>query len=349
MPGRRPRVLFICGSNNQTTQLHQVAREMPDFDHGFTPYFTTGVYELLREWGLLDFTIAGGHWRAGCLEYLRDHHLPIDVRGEGYEYDLVVTCQDIIVPNTIRAKRAVLVQEGMVDPPNWAYHLVRRFRWFPRWPASTAATGLSHWYERFCVASEGFRELFIRRGVAPETMVVTGIPNFSRCDEYRNNAFPYRGYALVCTSDARETFKFHDRKRVLRRAKELAQGRQIIVKLHPNERFDRATTEIKEQLPGALVYTKGKAEDMIANCEVLVTEWSSTALVGLALGKEVHSLFDVSELRKLVPLQTPHAAANIAGVCRGLVFGADSVWHPQAERMIERASRAITTTNGAHA
>ena len=338
MPGRRPRVLFICGSNNQTTQLHQVAREMPDFDHGFTPYFMTGVYELVREWGMLDFTIAGGHWRSGCLEYLRDHELPIDVRGEGYEYDLVVTCQDIVVPRTIRSKRAVLVQEGMVDPPNWAYHLARRFRWFPRWAASTAATGLSHWYERFCVASDGFRDLFVRRGVRPGSMVVTGIPNFSRCADYRDNDFPYRGYALVCTSDARETFKLHDRRRVLRRAKELAKGRPIIVKLHPNERFERAKVEIRQELPGALVYTKGKAEEMIANCEVLVTEWSSTALVGLALGKEVHSLFDVDELRKLVPLQTPHAAANIAKVCREVVFGVEAVRRHRNERVPSRVS-----------
>jgi len=33
---------------------------MPDVDSAFSPYFVTGVYELMREWGWLDFTIAGG-------------------------------------------------------------------------------------------------------------------------------------------------------------------------------------------------------------------------------------------------------------------------------------------------
>ena len=98
----KPRALFICGSRNQTTQLHQVARAMPDFDQGFSPYFVTGAYEWARELGALDFTIAGGHWRDECLEYLRSNKLPIDVRGHGHEYDLVVTCQDLFVSDLLR-------------------------------------------------------------------------------------------------------------------------------------------------------------------------------------------------------------------------------------------------------
>jgi hypothetical protein len=58
---------------------------------------------------------------------------------------------------------------------------------------------------------------------------------------------------------------------------------------------------------------------MVANCAELVTEWSSTALVGLALGKQVHSNFKHEELRKLIPLQTPSASANIAAVCQALL------------------------------
>jgi len=315
----RPRALFICGSRNQTTQLHQVANELPEVEPLFTPFFVTGVYELLREWGMLDFTIAGGHWREECLTYLRDHRLAIDVRGESYDYDLVVACQDLVVPRSVRNKSLILVQEGMVDPITPWFHLVRRFKTLPRWLASTAATGLSGAYERFCVASTGFYELFAERGVERNKMVVTGIPNFNSCDDYRTNEFPHHGYLLLCTSDSRETFKFHDRRALLRRVRRLAAGRQIIVKLHPNERFDRARREIAEELPGALVFTSGSAEEMIANCEVLVTEWSSTALVGLALGKTVHSNFQVEELRKLIPLQTPDAARNIADVCRSVL------------------------------
>lgn len=319
--GARPRALFICGSRNQTTQLHQVASCLPDFDQAFTPYFMDGIYELAREMGLMDFTIAGGHWREECLQYLRDHDLPIDVRGAAHHYDLIVTCQDLVLPRITQHAYTVLVQEGMVDPVNLGFHLVRKFNGLPRWLASTAATGLSNGFDRFCVASEGFRQLFVNRGVNPDKLVVTGIPNFSQCDGFRNNTFPHRGFLLVCTSDSRETFKIHDRRKFLLRAKELAAGRHIIVKLHPNELHDRATAEVRLLLPGATVLTTGHTEQMIANCDILLTEWSSTALVGLALGKTVYSNFEIGELKSLMPLQTPHAAENIAAVCRAGVYG----------------------------
>ena len=93
----------------------------------------------------------------------------------------------------------------------------------------------------------------------------------------------------MCTSDSRETFKFHNRRVFLRRAKTLAEGRSVIVKLHPNQRFARAIEEVKREIPEAIVFTSGNAEAMVANCDVLVTEWSSTALVGLALNKRVYS------------------------------------------------------------
>ena len=58
---------------------------------------------------------------------------------------------------------------------------------------------------------------------------------------------------------------------------------------------------------------------MVANCDVLVTRYSSTAFVGLALGKEVHSDFDVETLRSLTPIQTGTAARAIADQCRRLL------------------------------
>ncbi len=60
---------------------------------------------------------------------------------------------------------------------------------------------------------------------------------------------------------------------------------------------------------------------MVANCDVLVTQYSSTAFVGLALGKEVHSYFDLAELRRLLPVQNRAAARRIAAVCRELLAG----------------------------
>src|SRR5262249_5269966 len=151
-------------------------------------------------------------------------------------------------------------------------------------------------------------------------LVVTGIPNFDDCARFRDNTFPHRGFVLVCTSDARETLKWwENRPRFIRQAYAIAAGRQLIFKLHPNEDRRRAIADIHRWAPGALVYTSGSAEEMIANCDVLITQYSSVAFVGLALGKEVHSYFDVATLRELLPLQNRCAASNIAAVCRQML------------------------------
>jgi hypothetical protein len=301
---------------NQTTQMHQIAAELPEYRCCFTPYYADGVVEVLRRWGLMEFTIIGRRWRGQCLDFIAKHGLELDMAGAQRSYDLVVTCQDLFIPGNVRGSLGMLVQEGMTDPENLIFRLVQRHRFIPRYFASTAATGLSDWYQKFCVASEGYAELFAKRGVNPQKLAVTGIPNFDDCARYCDNDFPHRGYLLVCTSDARETFKLHDRKAVIRRAVLLAAGRQIIFKLHPNERIERARREIAELAPGALVFESGNAEHMVANCDVLCTEYSSTAFVGLALGKEVHSEFPLDELHRLLPLQNRSAARNISNVCR---------------------------------
>ena len=60
---------------------------------------------------------------------------------------------------------------------------------------------------------------------------------------------------------------------------------------------------------------------MIANAEALITSYSSTIYVGLALGKEVYSVLDMEELRQLTPVQNGSAAYYIANVCRELING----------------------------
>ena len=52
--------------------------------------------------------------------------------------------------------------------------------------------------------------------------------------------------------------------------------------LHPNENVKCASREIHRHAPGALVFTIGSAEEMIPNCDLLLTRFSSTAFVGLA-------------------------------------------------------------------
>ncbi len=313
------RILFVCGSMNQATQMLQIARELPEYDHYFSPQYCDGLLEIVRPWGWIDFTTPGRPWNERIFRFIREHSLQQDFQGRMGNYDLVFLPTDLIVPKNVLKSKIILVQEGMTDPENFAYHLVRTFPFLPRWLASTATTGLSDAYDYFCVAGEGYRDLFVRKGVRPEKIVVTGIPNFDNCSRYLKNDFPLWDYVLVCTSDARETFKFGRRKRFIQRCVAIANGRKLVFKLHPNENVRRATKEIERYAPGAIVFAEGSAEEMIANCRVLITEYSSVSYVGLALGKEVHSHFDLKELRRLMPVQHGLAAKNIADVGRKLL------------------------------
>ncbi len=315
----RKRILFICGSMNQTTQMHQISLRLSQYEQSFSPYYCDGINEIYRRLGLMEFTIIGHKLASRCRRYLEGQGLTIDYQGRNGPYDLVLTCSDVYLQNNIRNNTILLVQEGITDPDTFAFRLVRRLRFLPLWLAGTAGTGLSDAYRRFCVASEGYREFFIRRGVRPEKIVVTGIPNFDDCQRYRANDFPHRHYVLVCTSPLREVFRGEDRETFIRRAIKIAAGRPLIFKLHPNENARRAIREIGQLAPEALVFATGSAEEMIANCDVLITRFSSTAFVGLALGKETHSDFDMDQMRRLMPIQNRSAARNIAEVCRELL------------------------------
>ena len=331
-----PRILFICGSINQTTEMLAIARELPGADAYFTPFYGDRGVELLGRAGVLEFTIAGNKAKQRCLALLHEHGAAVDLRGKNHDYDLVVTCSDLIVPRNVRGRPLVAVQEGMLDPaPPIVGSLAKRCRLVPRWLAGAACTGLSGLYDRFCAASEGFRKLLIESGAPAERIVVTGKPNFDDCERHRQGRFPYRGYVLVCTSDARETGKPDNRMAFLRGALAVARGRPLIVKLHPNEQVERATREVHSVAPHALVCWSGNTEDMIANCDEFVTQYSSTVFVALALGKRVHSYYDPALLKALMPVQNGSAAKNIAAVCTEVLseraagragFRAASVW-----------------------
>jgi hypothetical protein len=223
---------------------------------------------------------------------------------------------DIVVPDNVTGLPIVLVQEGMVDPENYRYHLVRRFG-FPRYIANTSTTGLSKLYRRFCVASEGFKQVFIRKGVPAEKMVVTGIPNFDHAASHFQNDFPHRNYVLAATSCLRENLKYENRRRFIEKSVDIARGRQLIFKLHPNEKVARARREISRHAPRALVYAEGNTNHMIANSDVLITKYSSVVLLAAAMGKEIHCDLDPKWLEQVKPLQTGGASGQrIAAICQ---------------------------------
>lgn len=316
---KKPKILFIGGSINQTTMMHKISNELIECEANFTPYFASGPLWLMTKLKMLEFTIMGGEFKRKTLEYIKNNNLRLDFEGRNDNYDLVFTPQDLIVPRNIKKFKTILVQEGMTDPPDWRYH-VTRFLGLGRWCASTSMTGLSHQYDFFCVASEGFREQFIDRGVNPNKIRVTGIPNFDDFEKLRNLEFEHKNFVLVATSDVRETIKYENRKEFLLNAKKIAANKKIIVKLHPNEIVKKRTAEVKKYLPEALVYHGVSIDPMITNCDVLVTRFSSTIFPAIALGKEVYCNIDLKEIKRLFPNQNGGTSAKeIADVARELI------------------------------
>jgi hypothetical protein len=337
---KKKKILFVCGSINQTTQMHQISKELPEYEHAFTSYYGNLDFDFLKKVGALEATIGGNKLSRRCLDYLEKHRLPIDYKGS-QGFDLAFQCSDLVRPNNLNPSNMILVQEGMTDPPSVFYPIYQRMkiggqRLLPGWLAGTSTFGLSGQYGLLCAASQGYKDEFERRGADRSRIVVTGIPNFDDCDRYRNNKFPFKNYMLCCTSDTREVFWFEDRKGFIDRAVKIANGRQIIFKLHPNEKVDRATREIERWAPGSLVYTSGSAEEMVANCDILMCSYSSVAYVGTALGKEVYSFYPNEELKRLLPLQNKSGAKNIADVAREFL---GDIPKGEAERRIaERAA-----------
>jgi len=99
---------------------------------------------------------------------------------------------------------------------------------------------------------------------------------------------------------------------------QIAGGRRLLFKVHPNEDYQRAYKEILAYTPAdTLIFKYGDVNEMIANCQELITQYSTLAFTGMNLGKKVHSYFDLDELNQLLPVQNyGSSAANIANICR---------------------------------
>lgn len=322
----KKKVLFLIGSPNQTTQMHQIARLLAD---ECEPYFSQiyydgwmrGFYKLMLRARLLERTVVSGHIKQKADAYLQQHGLRNDFENKALreKYDLIVCCSDIVVPWNLLAKtKSVFIQEGMTDPLNWWARQVKRFTNFPILTVSTALNGMNNCCDLYCVASAGYAEHFQKIGVDAGKLVVTGIPNFDDMERLRHNRFPHRGYVMVATTDMRETYRPDNRKRFFREATRIAAGRPMLVKFHPNEKMDRAVAEAKKYCPpGTLLYTEGNTEEMIANAAELITQYSTVVYVALALGIPAHSYFDMEDLKRKMPWQNGGTSARrIADLCR---------------------------------
>ena len=319
----RKKILFITGSINQTTQMHQISLQLSEYDCWFSQIFTDSpVLKSLQKYTSLgDNTILGGQFKARSEDYLHRNQLNMDYGAKKNRYDLVVYCSDLIVASSLRKYKTIWVQEGMIDKPTFVSNSIKKLGLPAYFSGNTALNGSTNQFDIYCTASEGYSNYFTKGGTDSDKLFATGIPNYDNCAKFLKNSFPYRDYVMVATTDMRETYRYEDREAFIRKTVKIANGRQLLFKLHPNEKFARAEAEIKKYAPlDTLIYQTGNTDEMIANCCELITQYSTVVYTGLALGKKVHSYFDLDELKSLMPIQNNGTSAkNIANICRAYI------------------------------
>ncbi|MDP9080394.1 MAG: hypothetical protein M3O71_23460 [Bacteroidota bacterium] len=316
----RRKILFITGSINQTTQMHQISRHLSNnYDCWFSQLFPDSAFlkAVIKYTPFADGTVLKGQFRAKSENYLQQHGLQIDYGGDKNRYDLVVYCTDMVIANKFRQTKTIWVQEGMIDKRTLLTGIIKKLGLPPYFTGDTSLNGSTNICDIYCAASEGYKNYFGQNGTDAGKLIVTGIPNYDNHLEFINNDFPFRDYVMVATSDMRETYRFENRPAFIKHAVKIAAGRRLLFKLHPNEKYDRAEAEIRKYAPaGTMVYHSGNTNHMIANCCELVTQYSTVVYTGIALGKKVHSYFDVEDLKRLAPIQNGGTSAeNIAKVC----------------------------------
>ena len=319
----KKKIIFIVGSPNQMSQMYQISELLKhEYDCWFSQFHPDHWYErMVVNAGFMDTTIMAGNFREQSETFIADHGLNYDYMAKKNDYDLAVYCTDMLISRKQRKTKTIWVQEGMTDPLTPGARLVKALKLSGYFALNTSLNGTSNLCDIYCAGSEGYKNQFIKRGTDADKIVVTGIVNFDNIPQFLNNDFPHHDYVLITTSDIRECFRKDDRMGFLKNCKEIVGDRKVIFKLHPNELKDRAISEIKQVFgEDVLVYTDGNSNHMIANCEELITQYSTLVYVGIVLGKKVHSYFDLNELYRLVPKQNGGTSARtIAEIARGYI------------------------------
>ncbi len=305
---------------NQTLQMHEISKHLEEYDCWFSQFFTDLKWAntLIERTSLFKGTIFSGQFKENSERYLVALGLQIDYQAKKNKYDLIVYCSDLHIPKRMRAIKTIWVQEGMTDKHTLLSKFVHALKLPPGLAGGTSLNGSSNVCDVYCAGSEGYKTQFTNLGTDPDKIVVTGIPNYDNIRQFLKNDFPYKDYVMVATTDMRETFRMENRPAFIKKAVKIANGRKLLFKLHPNEKFERAEAEIRKHAPsGTLIYRTGNTNHMIANCSELITQYSTVVYVGLALGKKVHSWFKLDELKRLAPMQNGGTSAfKIANICR---------------------------------
>src|ERR1700748_3307243 len=107
----RKKILFITGSITQTSQMHQIAQHLQQYDCWFSQLFPDSGFlkAILKHTPLANGTVLTGQFKERSENYLKEHGLQIDYGGELNAYDLVVNCTDLIVAEKFRKTKTVWV------------------------------------------------------------------------------------------------------------------------------------------------------------------------------------------------------------------------------------------------
>lgn len=320
---KNKKILLLTGSRNQTSQMLSIANELADYDCWFSQMFTDSpvLKYLQKNTSLLNKTIIADGYRQQAEDYLQSYHCQIDYGAKKQHYDLVIFCSDLIVPSRLLQTKTIWVQEGMIDKATILSKLVRKNNLPPTLCLDTSLNGASNKCDLYCTASDGYRDYIAKMGTDYDKIFVTGLPNYDNAIQYTRNDFPHQDYVMVATTDMRETARPENRAKFIQHCVRIAAGRPLLFKLHPNENIERAVREIRKHTPAdTLIYTEGNTHEMIANCCELITQYSTVVYTGIALGKKVHSWFDLDDLYRMAPLQNDGTSAkHIAAVCRDYI------------------------------
>lgn len=295
-----------------------------EFDCYFTQFFPSDwIMHLSLKLRTVEGTIASGKFREMGEQFVRDNNLQYDYAGEslGHKYDLIFMCTDMSHPKICKETKTIFIQEGMTDPVSTWAKMIKKLKLPPYMALKTSLNGSSNRADIYCVASDGYRDYFSAMGTDIEKIAVTGIPNYDNAQEFVDNDFPHKDYVLVCTSDIREQKFSEDRIGFIEKCVEIANGKPLFFKLHPNEKWERAYNEIIQHAPkGTMVFQDEETNNMIANCAELITQYSSVVYIGIALGKPVHSYFNMEALKKQLPIQNEGTSAyQIAAIAKEFV------------------------------
>ncbi len=310
-------IICLGGSLNQTKQLHLISESLQeDYNIYFSQVFGEGsFYKMVAESGIMDNTVLGKNssFTKVSREYINRYNLNYDYRMEskGIKYDLALMSTDLIVPKSMFSMKTIWVQEGMIDPLNLQSRLTKKLKLPEFFTGDTSLNGTSNKADLYFAMSHGYKNYFTKWGTNKDKILVTGVPNFDDIKSFLNSSYPENGFILIATSDIRELGGNEDRTDFFKKCKEIAKGRKIIYKPHPNENYDRVVKELRIIIPDAEIIVTPILDTLIAHCDTLITQYSSSVYVGLVLGKTVYSYFPMEDLEAKKPIQNGGTSAKI--------------------------------------